>query len=154
MKTIYKSPENIENRNKTRKSIFLAGSIEMDLAVNWQKRSEEVLARKYVIFNPRRDSWSKGWEQSIENPKFKEQVNWELNALEQSDIIIMFFANNTKSPISLLELGLFAHSNKMKVVVEDGFWRKGNIDIVCERYQIEQFDSLEVLYNHLLEDKE
>ena len=150
MKTIYKSPENIDNRNKTRKSIFLAGSIEMDLAVNWQKRSEEVLARKYVIFNPRRDSWSKGWEQSIENPKFKEQVNWELNALEQSDIIIMFFANNTKSPISLLELGLFAHSNKMKVVVEKGFWRKGNIDIVCERYHIQKYDSLDILLDELI----
>lgn len=61
----------------------------------------------------------------------------------------MFFANNTKSPISLLELGLFAHSGKMKVVVEKGFWRKGNIDIVCERYGIEQYDSLDILLEKL-----
>lgn len=150
MKTIYKSPESIEDRDKSKKAIFLAGSIEMDKAVNWQKRCEEVLSEKYVIFNPRRASWNNSWEQSIDNPQFKEQVTWELNALEQADIIIMFFANNTMSPISLLELGLFAHSNKMKVVVEEGFWRKGNIDIVCERYSIEQYDSLDILLNELV----
>ena len=82
--------------------------------------------------------------------QFKEQVVWELNALEQADSIIMFFAKNTQSPISLLELGLFAHSNKMKVVVEDGFWRKGNIDIVCERYHIQQYDSLDILLDELI----
>lgn len=150
MKTIYKSPESIADRDKTKKAIFLAGSIEMDKAVNWQKRCEEELSEKYIIFNPRRDSWNSSWEQSIDNPQFKEQVTWELNALEQSDIIIMFFANNTKSPISLLELGLFAHSNKMKVVVEKGFWRKGNIDIVCERYDIQQYDSLDILLEEIL----
>ncbi|MVO09690.1 hypothetical protein GOQ30_11015 [Flavobacterium sp. TP390] len=150
MKTIYKSPENIDNRNKTRKSIFLAGSIEMDKAIHWQHKCEQVLSEKYIIFNPRRDSWNRSWEQTIDNPQFKEQVVWELNALEQADNIIMFFANNTQSPISLLELGLFAHSNKMKVVVEDGFWRKGNIDIVCERYHIQKYDSLDILLDELI----
>ena len=149
MKTIFRSPESIAERDKSKKAIFLAGSIEMDQAVNWQKRCEEELSENYIIFNPRRDSWNNSWEQSIANPQFKEQVTWELNALELSDYIIMFFANNTKSPISLLELGLFAHSDKMKVVVEEGFWRKGNIDIVCERYNIEQFDSLDVLLEKL-----
>ena len=151
MKTIYKSPENIAERDKSKKAIFLAGSIEMDKAVNWQKRCEEELSENYIIFNPRRDSWNNSWEQSIDNPQFKEQVTWELNALEEADTIIMFFANDTKSPISLLELGLFAHSDKMKVVVEEGFWRKGNIDIVCERYKIEQFDSLDILLEKLKE---
>ena len=121
----------------------------MDKAVNWQKRCEEELSENYIIFNPRRDSWNNSWEQSIANPQFKEQVTWELNALEQADVIVMFFANNTKSPISLLELGLFAHSGKLKVVVEEGFWRKGNIDIVCERYGIEQYDSLDILLEQL-----
>lgn len=149
MKTIFRSPESIAERDKSKKAIFLAGSIEMDKAVNWQKRCEEELSENYVIFNPRRESWINSWEQSIDNPQFKEQVTWELNALEQADIIIMFFAKNTKSPISLLELGLFAHSGKLKVVVEEGFWRKGNIDIVCERYGIEQYDSLAILLEKL-----
>lgn len=151
MKSIFKSPESIEQRDATKKAIFLAGSIEMDQAVNWQKRCEEALSQKYILFNPRRESWDNSWEQSINNTQFKEQVTWELNALENSDCIIMFIANNTKSPISLLELGLFAQSGKMKVVVEDGFWRKGNVDIVCERYGIEQFNNLESLIENLMQ---
>lgn len=150
MKNIYKSPENIEGRDKNKKSIFLAGSIEMDKAINWQKKCEELLLDRYIIFNPRRDSWDSSWEQSIDNAKFKEQVTWELHALENADIIIMFFAGNTKSPISLLELGLFAHSEKLNVIVEDEFWRKGNIDIVCERYKIKQFKNLDELATNLM----
>jgi hypothetical protein len=149
MNMIYKSPEKIEGRDPNKKSIFLAGSIEMDTAINWQKVCEESLSEKYIIFNPRRDSWDSNWQQTKDNEKFNEQVNWELNALEKADIIIMFFANNTKSPISLLELGLFAHSGKCKVIVENNFWRKGNIDIVCERYSVEQYNNLEELINVL-----
>jgi len=77
-------------------------------------------------------------------------VSWELNALEKADSIIMYFAANTMSPISLLEFGLYAQSKKMKVIVEEGFWRKGNIDIVCERYAVEQFKTLEELIQNLL----
>ena len=150
MKRIYRAPDSIDAINQDIPSVFLAGSIEMDKAVDWQKECEEVLSAKYIIFNPRRNEWNSDWEQSIANVKFKEQVHWELNALEKADIIIMFFANNTKSPISLLEFGLYAQSNKMKVVVEEDFWRKGNIDVVCERYNIQQYKSLEELLQNLI----
>jgi hypothetical protein len=153
VKTIYRAPDSIDAINQDILSVFLAGSIEMDKAVDWQKECEEVLSAKYVIFNPRRNEWNSDWEQSIDNVKFKEQVDWELNALEKADIIIMFFANNTKSPISLLEFGLYAQSNKMKVVVEENFWRKGNIDIVCEKYNIQQYKSLEELLQNLIKYK-
>ncbi|MFK7060757.1 nucleoside 2-deoxyribosyltransferase domain-containing protein [Flavobacterium oreochromis] len=149
MKSIYKSPENIIDRDKSKKSIFLAGSIEMDKAINWQQYCENKLADKYILFNPRREQWNSEWKQSIDNPQFKEQVIWELNALEEADIIIMFFAGNTYSPISLLELGLYASSGKLKVVVENDFWRKGNIDIVCEKYKIKQYQNLEELIKEL-----
>lgn len=149
MKKIFRAPEEIPLQSNI-KTIFLAGSIEMDKAVNWQKRCEEMLQNDYIIFNPRRDQWNSSWSQTIENENFKEQVDWELNALERADIIIMYFAENTMSPISLLEFGLYAQSNKMKVVVEENFWRKGNIDVVCDRYSIEQFKTLEELILNLL----
>jgi len=57
----------------------------------------------------------------------------------------MYFDKNTKSPITLLELGLFARSGKLVVCCPDGFWRKGNVAIVCERYRVQQVDSLEQL---------
>ncbi|MDQ8010987.1 MAG: nucleoside 2-deoxyribosyltransferase domain-containing protein [Flavobacterium nitrogenifigens] len=149
MKKIYKAPEEIPLQIDS-KTIFLAGSIEMDKAVDWQKKCEELLQDQFVVFNPRRNEWDSSWSQTIENVYFKEQVNWELEALEKADIIIMYFAENTMSPISLLEFGLYAQSNKMKVVVEENFWRKGNIDIVCERYSIQQFKTLEELIQNLL----
>lgn len=149
MKTIYKAPEEIPLQNDV-KTIFLAGSIEMDKAIDWQKYCEEALKENYIIFNPRRDEWDSSWSQTIENDNFNEQVTWELNALEKADIIIMYFAGNTMSPISLLEFGLYAQSNKMKVVVEENFWRKGNIDIVCKRYNIEQFNTLQDLIKSLI----
>ena len=61
----------------------------------------------------------------------------------------MYFDPNTKSPISLLELGLFAQSKKLIVCCPEGFWRKGNVDIVCDRYNIPNYDSLEKLLNYL-----
>ena len=64
-------------------------------------------------------------------------------------MVIMFFAASTKSPISLLEFGLYAQSGKMKVVCEDNFWRKGNVDVVCERYQVKQYKNLNELLAHL-----
>ena len=149
MKTIYKAPEEIPQQSDI-KTIFLAGSIEMDKAINWQKKCEELLKDNYILFNPRRDEWNSNWSQTIENDNFNEQVTWELNALEKADIIIMYFAGNTMSPISLLEFGLYAQSQKMKVVVEENFWRKGNIDIVCKRYNVEQYKTLEKLIESLI----
>jgi len=134
----------------TTPSIFLAGSIEQDVAERWQDRVIEKLKDLPItILNPRRATWDSSWKQSIENPQFKAQVTWELDALEMADTILLYFDPNTKSPISLLELGLFAKSGKMMVCCPEGFWRKGNVDIVCERYGIPQFGSLEELIANL-----
>lgn len=133
--------------------IFLAGSIEMGIAEDWQKRVvDQFKEEDVIIFNPRRDNWDSSWVQSKDNPHFRQQVEWELNALEKSDYIILYLDPDTKSPISLIEMGLFAHSKKMFIVCPDGFWRKGNIDIVAERYNIPQFSNLEELVNKVLEN--
>ncbi|AXT59574.1 hypothetical protein D1816_04130 [Aquimarina sp. AD10] len=127
-------------------SVFLAGSIEGDTAIRWQDNIIEKLSEENVtLFNPRRSSWDNSWKQEISNVQFKEQVTWELEALEQADMIIMYFDPSAKSSISLLELGLFANSGKLIVCCPDGFWRKGNVDIVCERYGVQQVSKLEHL---------
>ena len=54
----------------------------------------------------------------------------------------MYFDPETKSPISLLELGLFANSGKIHVICPEGFWRKGNVDIVCDEYNIPMYKDL------------
>ncbi len=62
----------------------------------------------------------------------------------------MFLEKNSKSPISLLELGLFADSGKLLVCCEEGFWRKGNVDIVCQRKGIKTFDDFDALLSFLI----
>lgn len=127
-------------------SVFLAGSIEMGKAENWQERIVRELSDKPITFlNPRRDDWDSSWKQTIEDDQFRTQVEWELSSLESADAIIMYFDKETQSPISLLELGLFARSKKMFVCCPEGFWRKGNVDIVCKKYGVAQVDSIEGL---------
>ena len=89
-----------------------------------------------AILNPKRDSWDSTWEQSIANPQFRGQVEWELEGLERAAVIAMYFAPDSKSPISLLELGLTARSGRLVVCSPAGFWRRGNIEVVCARYGV------------------
>ncbi len=125
-------------------TIFLAGSIDQGVAEDWQTRLSEMLkGLPGIILNPRRDQWDPTWEPKFENVKFKEQVEWELDAMDIADRILMYFDPNSKAPISLLELGLHAGSRKLVVCCPEGYWRKGNVDIVCKRYEIETVKSLE-----------
>lgn len=126
-------------------SVFLAGSIEMGKAEDWQtKLVNEFKDRDNLSFyNPRRDDWDSSWEQKESNLQFRQQVNWELDNLKAADLIFIYFATGTKSPISLLELGLYADSGKMIVCCPSGFWRKGNVDIVCTRHNIPQYETFE-----------
>ncbi|MEM7029318.1 MAG: nucleoside 2-deoxyribosyltransferase domain-containing protein [Chloroflexota bacterium] len=129
-----------------KKSVFLAGSIEMGKAEDWQTRFADALSDDdVIILNPRRDDWDSSWEQRIENDQFRGQVEWELAGQEQANVIALYFAPDTKAPITLLELGLFAHTGKVIVCCPDGFWRKGNVDVVCRRYGVKQVDSLQAL---------
>jgi hypothetical protein len=127
-------------------TVFLAGSIDMGQAEAWQAQVETALAACHlIVFNPRRDDWDASWEQQISNPQFREQVEWELSALERADLIAFYFAPTSLAPITLLELGLFAHSGRAVVCCPTGYWRKGNLDIVCARYAIPQVADLVAL---------
>lgn len=119
------------------RAVFLAGSIEMGAADDWQSLLTAALSdRDVVVLNPRRDEWDASWRQSIDEPRFRGQVEWELDGLERADVIAMWFAPATRAPITLLELGLHARGGKVVVGCPDGFWRRGNIEIVCARFGI------------------
>lgn len=142
---IIKSPGSIKDIGQNSLSVFLAGSIEMGKALHWQKQLEDEFADRedIVLYNPRRESWDDSWVRDINNTQFKEQVEWELHAMEAADLIIMYFASETQSPVTLLELGLFARSGKLIVCCPEGFWRKGNVDIVCDKYEVQQVNTIE-----------
>lgn len=118
-------------------SIFTAGSIEMGAAVQWQKLlASHVSDLPITVLNPRRGNWDPTDIPKAHNQGFKSQVEWELAALERADLICFFFDVTTRSPITLLELGLWAASKKVIVCCSDKYWRSGNVEIVCKRYGI------------------
>ena len=126
--------------------IFLAGSIEMGAAGPWQDQLVKQFANQNVTFlNPRRDDWDSSWIQDISNLQFNQQVTWELDGLAACDYAVFYFDPNTKSPITLMELGLMAASGKIIVCCPKGFWRKGNVDIVCDRNNILVVETLDQL---------
>jgi hypothetical protein len=142
------SPQKIGKEKKP--MIFLAGSIEMGQAEDWQT---EIAGRlgdyAGTLLNPRREHWGYNWHQSIKNKKFREQLEWEFAGLEKSDYIIMYFAPGSKSPISLLELGTFARSHKIICCCPQKFWRRANVEFICQKFKIPFVDDLDKLIGKL-----
>lgn len=148
---VLKPPSALDQVN-WEQSVFLAGSIEMGKAIDWQGEIIAALVdTDLTLLNPRRDHWDSSWEQRLRNSPFREQVEWELLAQEQTAMIVMYFAPGTQAPITLLELGLFAQTGKLVVCCPDGFWRKGNVEIVCNRYGIPMVATLEQLIQGILD---
>ena len=138
--------ETIAHRGDTlhTKKVFLAGTIDMGNSADWQLqvvKKFEALGGKWLLFNPRQQHWN-----AKRAGEMDYQVNWELEHLEASDLIIMNIMETSKSPISLLELGLFARSGKMYVVCPRGFYRYDNVRITCTRYHIPLYDTLDRLF--------
>jgi hypothetical protein len=131
-------------------TVFLAGSIEMGAAEDWQAVIARALADlDLVILNPRRDAWDASWPQDADFGPFREQVEWELDAQERAELIVFYFAPDTRAPITLLELGLAAGRKRAVVCCPDGYWRKGNVDIVCRRHAIPMAADLDELIAHI-----
>lgn len=133
-------------------SIFLGGTIEQGAAEDWQKASAEYLsgiACSVTVVNPRRPKWDPTLRQSVDEPVFKEQVTFELDHLERVDAVLLWFEPASKSPISMLEFGLLcgwvSRGSLKKLVVgcPQGFWRRGNLEVMCERYKIDLVPTLD-----------
>ncbi len=145
---VFNAPEAIESNNS--KSIFLAGSINKSHEVNWR---DDVIAffasTDFTFYNPARDDWDSSWKEEIADPIFSEQIHWELNAMERSSLIIMNFLPLSQSPITLLELGLFAQSGKLVVCCPGAFWKSGNVHIVCNKYNIPMYKTMQALIQNI-----
>jgi hypothetical protein len=138
-------------------TVFTAGSIEMGAAVNWQRLMVTQLNHLPItVCNPRKGKWDQSITQQAEDKFFKQQVDWELDALEQADVICFFFDTETKSPVSLLELGLWSASDKVVVCCGEEYWKAGNVQLTCKRYGItcvEKFEQLVPLVEEMLIEK-
>src|SRR5271154_863946 len=109
--TMYKAPDATDG-GLGELCIFLAGSIEMGKAEDWQaKLFHSIMSHNVTVYNPRRDNWDPSWKQDISNPFFKEQVVWELDHIDLADIVVFYFDPTTMSPITLMELGIVLEMN-------------------------------------------
>ena len=103
---IVTAPEDFSSLPHDRFELFLGGSIEMGKASNWQERliNEFVSYREQGmlrIYNPRRPDWDGNW--GDEHPELHRQIDWELEALERVDHVLIYLEPGTLAPISLLE---------------------------------------------------
>ena len=62
-----------------------------------------------------------------------------------ADLVAVYLHPGTESPVSMLELGLCAKQmgEKMVIVCPEGYVRRGNIQVVCDRFGIRMVGSLE-----------
>lgn len=139
MAKIYRAPEKIPDDIKVPK-IFLAGSIDMGKAVAWQTAMEKGLsAQNVVVFNPRRLDFDPKADYSEDNPYMREQIEWELKQLDNSDIVMFFFDPKGQAPITLFEMGKVSYEVKhgMKkgiVLCPKGYWKRANV-IINAQYE-------------------
>ena len=130
-----KSEINIIGKNPFR--VFLAGTIDNGDSTDWQQElintiNNVELKRPTSIYNPRREEWPS----SDDHREISRQIDWELSHLERADLIVMNILANSKSPISLMELGLFAREGRLIVFCPKSFYRFDNVREVCKRYEV------------------
>jgi len=129
-----------------RKSVFLGGAIDQGAAADWQSKVAKALKDlDVVVLNPRRDDWDESWEQSADDPEFRKQVDWELKAQEACGLCLYVLLKDSKGPVTMLEIGLFAPRKDVALCVEEGFHRRGNLEIVAEKYSVPIYRKLDDL---------
>lgn len=129
------------------RSVFLAGTTSRVDATDWRETLSSLLSETPItIYNPYRADWDSTWREDINFAPYRTQVEWELSKQEKADMVVVYFHPETQAPISLLELGLCARTpGKAVVFCPEGYWKRGNVQIVCQTFGIEMVESLEGL---------
>jgi hypothetical protein len=126
--------------------VFLGGTIDDGKSINWQSELIGELnscdtVHPIIVYNPRRSEWPS----SDDHSEIDKQINWELYHLERADLIVMNILPKSKSPISLMEIGLFAKEHKLMVFCNENFYRFDNVRVVCERYDVPLYTTNDIL---------
>lgn len=128
----------------TTPSVILYGSISP--TTPWQDDVTASLSDLPItIINPICTAWDSTWVENTSDPRFVAQVEWEMDHGRLADVIVIYFVPGTQAPISLLELGMYASLYGEKVVVccPEGFWKRGNVRIVCGRFGVQCVENVE-----------
>ena len=129
------------------KSVFLAGTTSKVDTTDWREAlTTSLFDTPITIYNPYRADWDSSWREDINFAPYREQVEWELEKQDQADIVVIYFHPATQAPISLLELGVCVRApSKAIVVCPEGYWKRGNVQIVCNKFGVEMVDTVDGL---------
>lgn len=123
-------------------SVFLAGTTSRTSGPDWRETLTAAITHLPVsIFNPLRTDWDSSWREDITFTPFREQTEWELDMQERADVVVVYFGPGTDAPVSLLEFGLCARSGKTIVACHRDYRKRGNVQIVCQRFGVEFLDT-------------
>lgn len=135
-------------------AIFLAGSIDMGSAEDWQAVMIERLGSDNLllnVYNPRRPGFHE-----FDDVEQHYQINWELDALHEKDIPLKAaffnFTATSKAPVTMLELGICLPKYKQNniIVCPKEFYRYDNVKLTADRYQVKVYHDIEEGYSEFL----
>lgn len=129
------------------KSVFLAGTTSEVDSADWRETLASSLSKHPVtIYNPYRADWDSTWREDATFAPYREQVLWELDKQAKADLVVVYFHPATQAPVSLLEFGLWAQvPGKVIAVCPEGYWKRGNVQIVCHKLGVEMLDDIDEL---------
>lgn len=117
-----------------------------------------------TIIDPYNPTWDSTWREDPSDNKFVEQVAFESHGLEIADIVVVGFMGPAvrggkvgAGGSALVELGIVLErggEDRMRIVVgvEEGFWKKGYVRVLCERFGVRCTGGLEELVAAVMEE--
>ena len=123
------APNYAGDTNYNYPKIFLGGGISS--CKDWQSDLvQEIDDLNCIVYNPRRKSFD------INDPNQSTiQIQWEFNYLNEADIVVFYFCEETVCPITLFEYGArlmhshFTAAQSIYVYCEDKYIRKLDVNI-------------------------
>lgn len=134
---IITSEQKLPEKNSLEKYVFLAGSMDNRYFGNWRIEAVKKLETKVNVFDPTNMD-----NDSLNDAEMKSHILWELDALAIADKILLNFLPDSKSPISLVELGLYVASKKLIVVCPKAFYKSRYVYTLCEKYNTPIFEDV------------
>ncbi|CAL2083375.1 nucleoside 2-deoxyribosyltransferase domain-containing protein [Tenacibaculum sp. 190524A02b] len=134
---IYTCNDKLPVKENNYQYYFLAGSIDYQSKTPWRKTIIEKSSKRIHFFDPTNKN-----HHNLSDTEMKNQIEWELNTLELSDKIILNFLGYSKSPISLVEMGLYAQSGKLIIICPPEFYQNRYMYPLASKYNIPLFKNL------------
>jgi len=122
------------------KSVFLGGSLTVER--DWRDEFVKLFNDYDVaLLNPKGDNIKEVADETSE--AFVNSVRWVNEALQDADIVLLHFSEDTESPVSLLDLADLCKYKDTYICMDAGFWKKALIESACIEFNVPIFDSLE-----------